>query len=234
MAAGNDVLLLLDDKKKIAEKKTNFSSIWRLRNKTTTKLADLPETKYAAASTYRSGDWVFILFDEAVYSYNTRTGLLQTEMALKKDEIYGYVTPGDHMYSNGDIAWFRIGTRQPGGTVSYRLEMLNLATHKVSRPAVNLPSRFSTSIMYDQPELQYPYFSANYIYYFDEFSASGAQLFQQSLQGGAIKKIALPKNAAGSFVQFTGVTQLGGTLVLKGELKAKKKQVVKSFLYRLP
>ncbi|MES2774580.1 MAG: hypothetical protein V4722_10365 [Bacteroidota bacterium] len=234
VTVGNDVLIILVNKKKAQEKLPNATSLWLLRNKTTKKICDLPEVKSNSfGGSLRAGDYTLLRFDEVIYSYNMRTGLVKTAVVFKPDESLGCITSHDYLKHSGDSVWFRMGTRQAGGTTVYRLQVLSLKANMVSQPAFNLPARFSSSFLFMQPNLQHLYFYGNYLYYFEAVDGAD-QLFQLSMHSGEVKKIVLPQTPTSSFIKIADVIQVGGSLLLKAYYKTKKETILETFLYQLP
>jgi len=231
---GNDALFVLNNKKKIDAKEPGATSIWLLRNKSAKKLGDLQSVKTNSLSgTYQSGDFQFLKFDEAVYSYNTRTALLKNVITLQPGESLAYITPGQQLQLRGDTLWCRVGTKQTDGNITYRLTWILLTDPGLRHLVPGLPVHLTNSYWFEQRSIYYPYINGNCIYYCDEFAGNSAQFFQYSLSTGQVTKITPPSSPSLIYEGITEVVPIGSSLLMKAGYKSGKEKVIKTFLYRM-
>lgn len=230
----NDVLFVLNNKKKIDANETGATSVWLLRNKSAKKLGDLSGVrKNSLSRTYQSGEWQFLQFDDAVYSFNSRTSLLKQVIGLQPNESLAYITPAHQLQLRGDTLWCRVGTKQADGNTRYQLSWILLSKPETRQLVNGLPQRFNTAYWYEQRSLYYPYINGTKIYFFEEFNGNGAQLFQYSMTNGQTVKLIPPSTSIVAYEGITQVIPVGSSLIIKCNYKTGKETVIKTFLFKM-
>jgi hypothetical protein len=150
---------------------------------------------------------------------------------LNADEQLGMMRSNNYLHQKGDTLWFRVGKKDNSGNATYDLRYVASSIGNIQILQNVLPDRFKTNFLFSQPNIYYPYFNGDKIYYFDELIGKEAQLFQYTISEGSSKKLVPPDNPTEKFQSIIDVLQLENKLLIKANYKGPTGIVIKSFFY---